>query len=520
MAKKGLHSHPMDIERSGGSRCRRSRLAALVITLAAVGSAASAAAFPSYINYQGKLGDPSGNPLTGVYSFRFRFYDSPTKSTLLATEAGFTGAANAVNVTNGLYSVQIGSFTPLPETVFHQSEVWLEITVGQGTGNTGPEILDPPERLAATPFSFRAIAADKLGTGMTVATFTAAGNLTLPYGVTAATASFTNVSGFSLTASSGINVLSGGVYAPFFSGDGSGLTGVSAGESNTYTSSKTFTNPDFSIGGSTFVTRGGNVGIGMTPTQTLSVAGRIETRGGMLFNQGSAATDNLMYLLSSVPGAVNGSMGAFAGGIGSSASNDAPYFLLRGNTFSQFAGQRGNIFFAAGDPVAAGTTEGAIQFWTGNDLPRMTVNKDGRVGIGTTIPSTLLEVNSDAQFGLGAAKSTFTVAGNLQMVKGSTITSNGTISFSTAASAALASTPNLFIGANGNVGVGTATPATTLEVAGGLRINTTTAKPTCDTTQRGTAWLQQGAGGVADLMFFCMKTTADTYQWVQLGIGN
>ncbi len=106
------------------------------------------------------------------------------------------------------------------------------------------------------------------------------------------------------------------------------------------------------------------------------------------------------------------------------------------------------------------------------------------------------------------------------MVRGSTITSNGTISFSTAASAALTSAPNLFIGANGNVGVGTATPATALEVAGGLRINTTTAKPTCDTTQRGTAWLQQGAGGVADLMYFCMKTTADTYQWVQLGIGN
>ena len=366
----------MDINQAVGRRSDRrpSRFTALTILLAALAASASAAAFPSYINYQGKLGDPSGNPLTGVYSFRFRFYDSPTKSTLLATEAGYTGG-NAVNVTNGLYSVQIGSITALPETVFHQTEVWLEITVGQGAGNTGPEVLDPPERLAATPFSFRAIAADKLGTGMTVATFTAAGNLTLPYGVTAATASFTNMSVTDfITSLSSVN-------ASAFFGDGSHLSGISPGEANTYASSKTFTS---------------NVGV--------------TGAGGIT--------------------AVSGSFGA------------APTL------------------------------------------------------------------------------STFTTTGNLQMVSGSTITSNGTISFSTAASAATTSTPNLFIGANGNVGVGTATPGASLEVAGGLRINTTTAKPTCDASQRGTAWLQQGAGGVADLMYFCMKTTADTYQWVQLGIGN
>lgn len=246
---------------------------------------AQAGPFPAFLNYQGKLSNPSGNPLTGVYSFRFRLYDSPTKTTLLATDANYTGA-NAVNVVNGLYSVQIGSLTAggLPEAVFHQNEVWLEITVGAGAANDGPEILDPPERLAASAFAFRAINAEKLGIGVNIATFTS--------------------------------------------------------------------------------------------------------------------------------------------------------------------------------------------------------------------------------------------SGNLQLVSGSTITSNGTLSFSTAPSAALTTTPNLFIGSNGNVGVGTATPGTSLEVAGGLRINTTTAKPTCDSTQRGTAWLQQGGGGVADLMFFCMKKSDESYQWVQLGVGN
>ena len=42
---------------------------------------AAAASFPAYVNYQGKLGDASGNPLTGTYSFRFKFYSAPVGGT-------------------------------------------------------------------------------------------------------------------------------------------------------------------------------------------------------------------------------------------------------------------------------------------------------------------------------------------------------------------------------------------------------------------------------------------------------
>jgi|CXWL01.1.fsa_nt_gi hypothetical protein len=419
----------MDIKQAG-------RLfAALTVLLAISAASASAATFPSYINYQGKLGDPSGNPFTGVYSFSFSFYDSPTKSTLLAPAQVFTGA-NALNVTNGLYSVQIGSFTALPETIFHQPEVWLEITVGQGAGNLNPETLDPPERLAASPFSFRAIAADKLGTGMTVATFTAAGNLTLPYGVTAATASFTN-----MNVTDYITTLSS-VNASAFFGNGSALTGVTASNiPNTISSSQTFTG-GLQVSSSAFTLMGNNA----APFKI----------GASSFTIDSNAN------------------------VTSIASVTASAFFGDGSHLSGISPGEANTYASSKTFTNAVQVSSAALSITGAGNLLVT---SGVVGIGTPTPAAALHVSS----------------------------------------AATLATTNVFIVSSGTVAgqeVLQVQSGGRMEVAGGLRINTTSAKPTCDVTQRGTAWLQQGAGGVADLMYFCMKTTADTYQWVQLGIGN
>lgn len=55
---------------------------------------------------------------------------------------------------------------------------------------------------------------------------------------------------------------------------------------------------------------------------------------------------------------------------------------------------------------------------------------------------------------------------------------------------------------------------------GGVLINTTQAIPSCTVAQRGNLWMVQGGAGVADLFKVCMKTSSDTYQWVQVAIGN
>ena len=64
-----------------------------------------------------------------------------------------------------------------------------------------------------------------------------------------------------------------------------------------------------------------------------------------------------------------------------------------------------------------------------------------------------------------------------------------------------------------NVGIGVSSPGQTLEVNGGIRINTTTSKPTCASAQRGTFWVTQGGAGVADSAQVCAKDSSDVYSW-------
>ncbi|OGC38680.1 hypothetical protein A2155_00905 [candidate division WWE3 bacterium RBG_16_52_45] len=68
-------------------------------------------------------------------------------------------------------------------------------------------------------------------------------------------------------------------------------------------------------------------------------------------------------------------------------------------------------------------------------------------------------------------------------------------------------------GGNDRVGIGTATPGQKLEVNGGVRLNTATAQPTCDSSARGTLWFTQGGAGVKDELEVCAKDAGDAYAW-------
>lgn len=64
-----------------------------------------------------------------------------------------------------------------------------------------------------------------------------------------------------------------------------------------------------------------------------------------------------------------------------------------------------------------------------------------------------------------------------------------------------------------NVGIGVSFPNQTLEVNGGVRLNTTVAAPTCDVNQRGTLWYTQSGAGTKDILRVCVKNASDTYAW-------
>ena len=71
----------------------------------------------------------------------------------------------------------------------------------------------------------------------------------------------------------------------------------------------------------------------------------------------------------------------------------------------------------------------------------------------------------------------------------------------------------MVVKSDGNVGVGVTAPTQKLEVNGGVRINTSTTKPTCDTTSRGTFWFTQGA--TDDTAEVCAKV-GGTFVWKTL----
>ena len=68
-----------------------------------------------------------------------------------------------------------------------------------------------------------------------------------------------------------------------------------------------------------------------------------------------------------------------------------------------------------------------------------------------------------------------------------------------------------------NVGVGTSSPTQKLEVNGGLRLNSTSIRPVCNTDSRGTFWVTKGA--TSDHVSVCLLKQSGAYKWVTLVSG-
>lgn len=77
-------------------------------------------------------------------------------------------------------------------------------------------------------------------------------------------------------------------------------------------------------------------------------------------------------------------------------------------------------------------------------------------------------------------------------------------------------TERIRITSSGNVGIGQKAPTQKLEVAGGVRLNTSLAKPACDANSRGTLWFKQGAVSAADTIEVCAKQADENYVWKSL----
>jgi hypothetical protein len=100
------------------------------------------------MNYQGRLTDQEGRPLDDTLLLAFAIYDDSTSGSLIWTEAH-----DSVIVTEGLFTVLLGSANPLSDTMFADTVRWLQITI-EG------EPIVPRIRLISAPFAFRAATVD------------------------------------------------------------------------------------------------------------------------------------------------------------------------------------------------------------------------------------------------------------------------------------------------------------------------------------------------------------------------
>jgi len=114
---------------------------------------------------------------------------------------------------------------------------------------------------------------------------------------------------------------------------------------------------------------------GFVGIQTLAPRAPLEINGNVIIN--STGDEKVIYTASR-----SGSLGMTANSGGSFAAS-GPYFGMRGIEYTANPTQRGNLFFSAGNPTSPATGEGEIRYFTGAEVTRLTIDKDGLITVGT-----------------------------------------------------------------------------------------------------------------------------------------
>ncbi len=112
------------------------------VTILLLGAALQAFAIPQLINYQGQLTRPDGTPLDSTVAMTFNIWTAPAGGL-----SEWIEAHPAVVVTDGLFSVQLGSVNPLPD--LYAVNRWLGVTIG------GDTEMMPREQMVSVAHAYR-----------------------------------------------------------------------------------------------------------------------------------------------------------------------------------------------------------------------------------------------------------------------------------------------------------------------------------------------------------------------------
>ncbi len=83
---------------------------------------------PTKMNFQGRLADSAGNiKANGTYNMRLKLFTVASGGTNVWSEDRLVSATQGVTVTNGTFSIQLGSITTLPASLFASGALYLEV---------------------------------------------------------------------------------------------------------------------------------------------------------------------------------------------------------------------------------------------------------------------------------------------------------------------------------------------------------------------------------------------------------
>ena len=135
-----------------------------VLSLFQTPSASALTTVPTKMNFQGRLTDNTGNiKPNGTYNMKLRLYTVNSGGSAVWTEDRLVSAGNGVTVTNGLFSIQLGSVTSLPASLFASGALYLEVelptpatatTSGVPTWTEGA--MTPRNQMATSAYAYNA----------------------------------------------------------------------------------------------------------------------------------------------------------------------------------------------------------------------------------------------------------------------------------------------------------------------------------------------------------------------------
>ncbi len=153
-------------QEAGNMRLTYSVVLAMIVTVIAMAATATAAA-PQLINYQGRLTDAVGAPVDTTVDLTFFMCSDSLCGTIIWAET-----QPLVTIASGLFSVLLGSISPLGETVFDGNARWLTTRIGAGPQTT------KPVPIVSVAYAYQSMRCDTANYALAGA---GGGGLTLPF---------------------------------------------------------------------------------------------------------------------------------------------------------------------------------------------------------------------------------------------------------------------------------------------------------------------------------------------------